>query len=61
MGNDFIDKDSAIPYYIQLKQILLHKINSNSFENGRLPSEKELSTTYDIPFRRSEKYCQNCR
>jgi len=48
MGNDFIDKNSAIPYYIQLKQIIEDKINNNSFEDGRLPSEKELSLTYDI-------------
>lgn len=46
--NDFIDKTSQIPYYLQLKSILLDKIKMNAYPQGKLPSENELSAAYDI-------------
>lgn len=46
--NDFIDKSSPIPYYVQLKNILQHKIENNIFVDGKLPSEHELANKYQI-------------
>ncbi|MCL4416157.1 MAG: GntR family transcriptional regulator [Actinobacteria bacterium] len=48
MENDFIDKSSPLPYYIQLKNILLDKISSGEFSDGKLSSEHELAKKYDI-------------
>lgn len=48
MVKDQINKESVIPYYVQLKEILLEKINTNSFLDGKLPSENELANKYDI-------------
>jgi GntR family transcriptional regulator len=46
--NDFIDKSSPLPYYIQLKNILLWKIDAGEFPSGKLSSEHELSKKYNI-------------
>ena len=45
---DVIDKTSQIPYYLQLKNILLEKIKGNAFSKGKLPSENELAEKYGI-------------
>ena len=45
---DYIDKSSPLPYYVQLKNILLEKINEGEFANGKLSSEHELSGKYNI-------------
>ncbi len=45
---DQIDKTSPIPYYVQLKGLLLDKIKSNEFPDGKLPSESDLAATYEI-------------
>jgi len=39
MAKDQIDKESVIPYYVQLKEILLEKINTNNFPDGNLSSD----------------------
>lgn len=45
----FIDKKSPIPVYFQLKNIILEKIkNSEYFEEGLIPSERELSDLLGI-------------
>ncbi len=46
--SDSIDKESPIPYYVQLKEILTTKIQSNRFADGKLPSEKDLALRYGI-------------
>ena len=43
-----IDKFSGIPYYLQLYNILLEKINTNKYKNHKLPSEYELVDYYKI-------------
>ena len=48
IDKDYIDKNLPLPYYVQLKNILLDKINSGEFTDGRLSSEHELSRKYDI-------------
>ena len=45
---DAIDKESPIPYYVQLKEILTGHIRSNRFSDGKLPSEKVLAQRYGI-------------
>jgi GntR family transcriptional regulator len=45
---DQIDKSSPIPYYVQLKGLLLDKINANAFPDGKLPSENDLAGKYEI-------------
>lgn len=45
---DYIDKSSPLPYYVQLKNILLEKIHEGEFADGKLSSEHELSRKYDI-------------
>ncbi len=45
---DYIDKGSPLPYYVQLKNILLEKIHEGEFAGGKLSSEHELSRKYDI-------------
>jgi len=45
---DQIDKSSPIPYYVQLKGLLLDKIKANDYADGKLPSENELATQYEI-------------
>lgn len=47
--NDVIDRDSFMPAYYQLAQILERKIKSGELEPGSLiPSEAELSETFGI-------------
>jgi GntR family transcriptional regulator len=48
LKNDHIDKNSPLPYYVQLKSILFEKINAGEFPDGKLNSEHELSKKYDI-------------
>lgn len=44
-----IKKSYIPPVYIQIKDILIEKINSGEFKSGsQLPSERELSETYNI-------------
>ncbi len=44
-----IKKTYIPPVYIQIKDILIDKINSEEYKNGsQLPSERELSETYNI-------------
>ena len=43
-----IDKSSPIPYYVQLKELLLDAIARNAFPDGKLPSEKEIARHYGI-------------
>ena len=45
---DRIDKASPIPYYVQLKELLLEKINTNAFPDGKLSSEHELARKYEV-------------
>jgi GntR family transcriptional regulator len=43
------NKSYIPPVYIQIKDILIDKINSGEFESGsQLPSEREISETYNI-------------
>lgn len=48
MENDYIDKSSHLPYYIQLKNILLDMISRGVFADGKLSSEHELANKYEI-------------
>ena len=44
-----IDKNSAIPIYVQLKNILKNSIMNGEFgDNGMIPSETQLAEKYDI-------------
>ncbi|QYJ17128.1 HTH-type transcriptional repressor NagR [Rubrobacter xylanophilus DSM 9941] len=44
-----IDRDSPIPYYYQLKQILTEEIESGRYRPGdRLPGENELCESFDV-------------
>jgi len=43
-----IDKKSVIPYYIQLKDIILEKIKNSEFRDGKVDSEHKLSSEYGI-------------
>lgn len=48
-GKEIIDKDSFVPVYYQLAQILERKIKAGVFQPGdTLPSETELGATYGI-------------
>ena len=45
----YIDKNSPIPAYSQLKNIILEKINSGEYSAGKpIPSERELSEVLNI-------------
>lgn len=45
----FVDKDSAIPYYLQLANTLRGQISSGAFDSGELlPSERELCDSYNV-------------
>jgi GntR family transcriptional regulator len=48
MEDDFIDKSSHLPYYIQLKNILSEKINKGEFIDNKLSSEHLLAKKYEI-------------
>src|SRR5699024_11697021 len=42
-------RDTSVPLYEQLKDIIEHKINSNEYKvNEQIPSERELGETYDV-------------
>lgn len=44
-----IDKSSAIPLYLQLVDIILEQIKSGTYNEGeKIPSERELSETFNI-------------
>ena len=44
-----IDHDSAIPFYIQLRELLeAHVLNGEWQPGDRLPTEQELCETYDV-------------
>lgn len=44
-----IDRDSPIPYYFQLKQILLGFIEEGEYEpEDKLPSEQEMCAAYEV-------------
>ena len=45
---NYINKQSVIPYYVQLKNIILDKIKKEEFPDGRVDSEHKLSRDYDI-------------
>ena len=43
-----IDKNSRIPLYLQLMDILMIKMEEEIGENGQLPSEREICQQYDL-------------
>ena len=45
---EIIDKSSKIPLYLQLKEILIGKIEKTMDSNDQLPSEREICETYDL-------------
>jgi GntR family transcriptional regulator len=45
---DYIDKKSHIPYYAQLKEILVERINNSNFYSGKISSENELAERYSV-------------
>ena len=51
----FLDKNSHIPYYVQLKNLLLTKINNSEFKGGKIYSEHEISNKYNITITTARK------
>ncbi len=45
---DYIDKVLPIPYYAQLKQILVDRIGKGDFPDGKISSENELADRYEV-------------
>lgn len=45
---EIIDKSSKIPLYLQLKEILIGKIEKTMDSDDQLPSEREICETYDL-------------
>ncbi len=45
---DYIDKVLPIPYYAQLKQILVDRIERGDFPDGKISSENELADRYEV-------------
>ena len=45
---EIIDKNSKTPLYLQLKEILIGKIEKTMDSNDQLPSEREICETYDL-------------
>jgi GntR family transcriptional regulator len=45
---NYINKQSVIPYYIQLKNIILKKINKGEYPDDKIDSEHKLSRDFDI-------------
>jgi GntR family transcriptional regulator len=43
-----LDKNSRIPLYSQLMDILIHEIQNNMKEGDKLPSERELCKKYNV-------------
>ncbi len=53
-----LDEFSAVPYYIQLADVLETRVRSGDFEppNSRtLPSRRELAETYDVSSETADK------
>jgi GntR family transcriptional regulator len=49
MGRDAIDRRSPLPFYFQLKQILLRQLGEKDLQPGdRLPGDHELCNTYNV-------------
>src|SRR6056297_1948074 len=49
MDRTFVEKDSPIPLYYQLSEVLKTQIEEGNLEpHERLPSERELSEHYDV-------------
>src|SRR5215210_1230529 len=49
MANRVIDRASPLPFYYQLKQILLADLRERQLQPGdRLPGDHQLCTTYDV-------------
>ncbi|MHB1253853.1 MAG: GntR family transcriptional regulator, partial [Candidatus Humimicrobiaceae bacterium] len=48
--DEYINKNSPIPYYVQLKEIIGNKIDNNDFEKNKLWSENEFAKTYGVNF-----------
>jgi GntR family transcriptional regulator, N-acetylglucosamine utilization regulator len=49
MADPMIDRASPLPFYYQLKQILLADLRERQLQPGdRLPGDHELCTTYDV-------------
>ena len=48
MTQNKLDRQSPIPLYYQLKEILLDLIKSGELEGGRLPTEEELCIRYSV-------------
>lgn len=47
MGN--VDKESYIPYYVQIKEDLLERIRDGAYRSGqRIPSEQALAEEYQV-------------
>lgn len=44
----YIDKVLPIPYYAQLKQILLDRIKRGDFPDGKISSENKLADRYEV-------------
>ena len=45
---DYIDKVLPIPYYAQLKQIIVDRIERGDFPDGKISSENELADRYEV-------------
>jgi GntR family transcriptional regulator len=45
---DYLNKSSGIPYYLQIKQMILQDINNNKFRNGKLASENKYSKNFGV-------------
>ena len=45
---DSINKDSPIPYYLQLKNLIISKINNNEFPRNKLWAEHKFSREYGV-------------
>lgn len=49
MENDCIDRESHLPYYIQLSEIIRSQIKADLYvPEGKLPSERELCENYGV-------------
>lgn len=49
LSNVAINRDSHIPYYIQVKSVLLQQISSGQWQKGtQLPGEPELCRIFDV-------------
>jgi len=49
MGRDSIDRRSPMPFYFQLKQILLRQLGEKDLQPGdRLPGDHDLCNTYNV-------------